>query len=79
MKYSICVKPKTVSTVDGMDSWIKFFDIRYRAKVKDFDLRFDGKDLEEPIKCVIHVEGPFISFLRLWLEYREMAVVFIGW
>lgn len=79
MKYSVCVAPRTVETVDGMDNWIEFFAVRYRARVNDFDLKFDGENLEEPIKCIIHLEGPVLSFLKLWLEYRQMATVFIGW
>lgn len=79
MKYSVCVNPKTVETVDGMNHWIDFFYIRYRSKVKDFDLRFDGSDLKNPIKCIIRVEGPVLSFARMYLEYQEKNSIFIGW
>lgn len=79
MKYSMRVESNTVSTVQGMQDWIKLLATHYKAKIDNFNLVFEPWKLDDPIHCDIHAYGNLKSFLKLWKDYHKKTSVRRGW
>lgn len=79
MKFSMKVDSETISTIEGMEGWMKTLQEDYGIDAKEFGMNLKSFLETDRIDANICMIGSLKSFINLWRDYHRSTTVKIGW
>lgn len=79
MKFSMKVDSGTISTIEGMEGWMKALQEDYGIEAKEFSINFKSFIRGDHRDGNVYMIGSLKSFINLWKDYHRYTTIKIGW